>query len=169
MSEPGLSVVVTLLNEEGSLEELYRRTVTALDGRPFDNRDYSGNVDAYNVGGSWGAPCRKEAPLLRRVWNENRDRELQFVGVNVRDNDTAARAFQRNFGIDCPSINTAPSRQTLLSFGSALPPSAVPGALIVDAEGRLAARIIEPTSHSTLTTSVTCESPACTRTRASSQ
>lgn len=36
MSEPGLSVVVTLLNEEGSVEELYRRTVTALDGRPFE-------------------------------------------------------------------------------------------------------------------------------------
>ena len=33
---PDLSVVVTLLNEEGSVEELYRRTVAALDGRPFE-------------------------------------------------------------------------------------------------------------------------------------
>jgi undecaprenyl-phosphate 4-deoxy-4-formamido-L-arabinose transferase len=36
MSAPALSVVVTLLNEQGSVEELYRRTVTALDGRPFE-------------------------------------------------------------------------------------------------------------------------------------
>ena len=33
---PDLSVVVTLLNEQASLEELYRRTVSALDGRPFE-------------------------------------------------------------------------------------------------------------------------------------
>src|SRR4029450_12625557 len=33
---PDLSVVVTLLNEQASLEELYRRTVSALDGKPFE-------------------------------------------------------------------------------------------------------------------------------------
>ena len=33
---PDLSVVVTLLNEQESLEELYRRTVSALDGKPFE-------------------------------------------------------------------------------------------------------------------------------------
>jgi undecaprenyl-phosphate 4-deoxy-4-formamido-L-arabinose transferase len=31
-----LSIVVTLLNEESSIDELYRRTVAALDGRPFE-------------------------------------------------------------------------------------------------------------------------------------
>jgi undecaprenyl-phosphate 4-deoxy-4-formamido-L-arabinose transferase len=31
-----LSVVVTVLNEEGSVEELYRRTAAALDGRPWE-------------------------------------------------------------------------------------------------------------------------------------
>jgi undecaprenyl-phosphate 4-deoxy-4-formamido-L-arabinose transferase len=36
MADPALSVVVTLLNEQGSVEELYRRTVTALDGKPFE-------------------------------------------------------------------------------------------------------------------------------------
>jgi hypothetical protein len=34
MPAPALSVVVTLLNEQGSVEELYRRTVTSLDGKP---------------------------------------------------------------------------------------------------------------------------------------
>jgi undecaprenyl-phosphate 4-deoxy-4-formamido-L-arabinose transferase len=33
---PALSVVVTLLNEESSVEELYRRTTAALDGEPFE-------------------------------------------------------------------------------------------------------------------------------------
>ncbi len=34
--KPELSVVVTLLNEEGSVDELYRRTVESLDGRRFE-------------------------------------------------------------------------------------------------------------------------------------
>ena len=36
MADPDLSVVVTLLNEQASLPELYQRTVSALDGKPFE-------------------------------------------------------------------------------------------------------------------------------------
>jgi hypothetical protein len=32
---PDLSVVVTVFNEAGSLDELYRRTIAALEGRDF--------------------------------------------------------------------------------------------------------------------------------------
>jgi undecaprenyl-phosphate 4-deoxy-4-formamido-L-arabinose transferase len=35
-ASPDLSVVVTVFNEAASLEELYRRTVTALEGRDFE-------------------------------------------------------------------------------------------------------------------------------------
>jgi len=34
--DPSLSVVVTVLNEAGSVDELYRRTLAALDGAPFE-------------------------------------------------------------------------------------------------------------------------------------
>src|SRR5215211_989091 len=34
--KPDVSVVVTVLNEERTVEELYRRTIAALDGRPFE-------------------------------------------------------------------------------------------------------------------------------------
>src|SRR5581483_491459 len=36
MADPELSVVVTVLNEAGSVDELYRRAVAALDGRTFE-------------------------------------------------------------------------------------------------------------------------------------
>src|SRR5919201_3073025 len=35
-SAPEISIVVTLLNEEHTVDELYRRTVAALDGRAFE-------------------------------------------------------------------------------------------------------------------------------------
>jgi len=34
--KPELSIVVTVLNEEGTVDELYKRTVAAVDGRPFE-------------------------------------------------------------------------------------------------------------------------------------
>src|SRR5712691_7012356 len=34
--KPELSIVVTVLNEEGTVEELYERTVAAVDDRPFE-------------------------------------------------------------------------------------------------------------------------------------
>jgi undecaprenyl-phosphate 4-deoxy-4-formamido-L-arabinose transferase len=65
MSDPALSVVVTLLNEQGSVEELYRRTVTALDGRPFELI----LVDDGSSDGTWDAVERLHAadPRVRGV------------------------------------------------------------------------------------------------------
>ncbi len=34
--KPELSIVVTVLNEEGTVDELYERTVASVDGRPFE-------------------------------------------------------------------------------------------------------------------------------------
>ncbi|GAW49732.1 MULTISPECIES: TlpA family protein disulfide reductase [unclassified Nocardioides] len=126
-----------------------------LDGGRFDTTSLAGKVVVYNVWGSWCAPCRTEAPVLKQVSEETRKLGVRFVGINVRDNDAAARAFEDNYGIEYPSITTDTSTDAMLAFGTALPPSAVPSTLVVDAQGRLAARIVGPTGYSTLSTIVT--------------
>lgn len=126
-----------------------------LGGGHFDTTSMASKVVVYNVWGSWCAPCRTEAPVLKRVSEETQDLGVRFVGINVRDNDAAARAFEENYGIEYPSITTDTSRDAILAFGPALPPSAVPSTLVVDAKGRLAARIVGPTDYSTLSTIVT--------------
>ncbi len=73
-----------------------------LDGGTYDSRDHLDRVVVYNVWGSWCAPCREEAPILRRVWNENRNAGVRFVGINVRDSNAAARAFERQYKITYP-------------------------------------------------------------------
>ncbi len=126
-----------------------------LDGDRFDSTSLAGKVVVYNVWGSWCAPCRTEAPVLKRVSEETQKLGVRFVGINVRDNDAAARAFEDSYGIEYPSITTDTSSDAVLAFGPALPPSAVPSTLVVDAQGRLAARIVGPTDYSTLSTIVT--------------
>jgi hypothetical protein len=75
---------------------------------------------------------------------------VQFVGIDVRDNVAAAVAFERRFKITYPSITAADSGPAILAFGSTLPLDAVPSTLVVDRNGRVAARVVGPTTYVTL-------------------
>jgi undecaprenyl-phosphate 4-deoxy-4-formamido-L-arabinose transferase len=65
MADPDLSVVVTLLNEQASVEELYRRTITSLDGTSFELI----LVDDGSSDGTWDAVSALHAadPRVRAV------------------------------------------------------------------------------------------------------
>ena len=121
----------------------------SLDGRKVSTADYAGQVLVLNVWGSWCAPCRKEAPALQAASAETAD-VAQFVGIATKDTDPAqAQAFVRANKITYPSIFD-PTGATLLTFAGTLPPSAIPSTLVVDREGRLAARVLGPISERTL-------------------
>jgi thiol-disulfide isomerase/thioredoxin len=125
-------------------------TGALLQGGNFDSRELRGMVVVYNVWGSWCAPCREEAPALRKLAKQTRPDGVRFIGINVRDNDASALAFERRYEIPYPSIRTGDSQDALLAFGPKLPPSAVPSTMIVDREGRLAARVIGKITYGTL-------------------
>ena len=126
---------------------------TTLEDQPISTADYRGKVVVVNVWGSWCAPCRAEAPALQQASEETKDL-AQFLGITTRDNDPAqARAFVRAFGIGYPSIYD-PDGAALLVFAGTLPPSAIPSTLIIDEQGRLAARVLGEISALTLVTMV---------------
>jgi cytochrome c biogenesis protein CcmG/thiol:disulfide interchange protein DsbE len=52
-----------------------------------------------NVWASWCLPCRSEAPLLNEAFAEYGDR-IEFIGVDVQDNQADAKAFLAEFGLD---------------------------------------------------------------------
>lgn len=126
-----------------------RITGTLLDGSPFDSATIGDVVIVYNVWGSWCAPCRKEAPALEAAARAT-EGVAQFVGINTRDLDPApAQAFVRAFDITFPSIFD-PDGSELLAFGQHLPASAIPSTVVVDREGRIAARVLGETTEATL-------------------
>ncbi len=66
---------------------------------------------------------------------------MQFVGVNVYDSADVARTFDEQNGIDYPSILDVQSGAVQLAFAGQVAPNAVPTTLILDKQGRVAARI----------------------------
>lgn len=121
-----------------------------LTGQTYDSSQTAGEVVVYNVWGSWCPPCRKEAPALRRVSRETEAWGVRFIGINVRDNNESARAFERTHRIPYPSITSDAAAGIFAAFGSAFPQAAVPTTLVLDRQQRLAARVIGPVTYPTL-------------------
>ncbi len=119
-----------------------------LDGEDLSSEDFAGRIIVVNVWGSWCAPCRAEAPELVEASRQLGD-DVAFLGINTRENDEAAAlAFERAFGIEYPSIYD-PDGKLLLGFEQ-LPPKAIPSTVVIDAEGRVAARVLGAVDAKTL-------------------
>lgn len=120
-----------------------------LDGGRWSSEAVENKVIVYNVWGSWCGPCKAEAPALQAVAEQTADKAV-LIGLNTRDLDRAApQAFVRNNGITFPSIFD-PDGSVLLAFAGALPPTAIPSTLLVDPQGRMAARIVGVTTEATM-------------------
>lgn len=120
-----------------------------LDGEPLSTAELAGDVLVVNVWGSWCPPCRAEAPALRRASERYADQGVSFLGLLVRDEPEAARAFNRRHDIDYPSIVDRDGRQQL-GFADSLPAQAIPTTWVIDREGRVAARVVDEVSAATL-------------------
>jgi peroxiredoxin len=72
---------------------------------------------------------------------------VQFVGVLTRDNIVAAKAFVDRFNLTYPTIT---DDALLAEFTGQLSVNAIPTTLLIDKEGRVAARISGEITYSTL-------------------
>jgi thiol-disulfide isomerase/thioredoxin len=119
-----------------------------LEGDQVALADHKGATVVVNVWGSWCGECRAEADDLVEV-DERLGEDVRFLGINIRDNEDAARSYQRTYRIGYPSVFDPTSSQ-LLRFPPELAPVAVPTTYVIDPEGRVAARILSDTTASTL-------------------
>ena len=114
---------------------------TTESGQVLDSSAFEGNVIVMNWWYAACAPCRAEAGDLAMLSVEFED-SVQFVGVNVRDTTETALAFDRNFGIEYPSLIDAQSGQVSLAFTGVVSPQAVPTTIVIDRDGKVASRIL---------------------------
>ena len=111
-------------------------------GDEFDRADIAGDVTVVNFWYAGCAPCRVEADDLEQVWQDYSDDDVSFVGINIYDQADTALSFAKTYGITYPSIMDVDSGAAKLAFANATPIQATPTTLVLDKQGRVAARII---------------------------
>lgn len=108
-------------------------------GETIGSADLAGSVAVVNFWYAGCPPCRVEAPTLAKLSTDYTD--VNFVGVNTRDYADQARIFEQEFGIQYPSILDVDTASVQLAFAGVVAPNAVPTTIVLDRQGRVAARI----------------------------
>lgn len=122
---------------------------TTLEGKPWSITDQQGNVLVVNVWGSWCPPCIEETPDLQKAWEDVQAKKLdvRFVGLDIHEGPESGLAFQRANGVTYPSLAYDGGVPLLALQGKV---QATPTTLVLDPEGRIAARVSGPVSTTTL-------------------
>jgi len=110
-------------------------------GETFSSADYAGHVIVVNFWYAGCPPCRREAADLEAVYQEFRDHDVVFIGVNIMDQAPTALTFATEFGVTYPSLLDANDGAVRLAFSGAIAPNAVPTTLVLDKDARVAGRI----------------------------
>ncbi len=110
-------------------------------GDTFDAGDVRGEVMVVNFWYAACPPCREEAPDLEALHEQFADADVTVLGVNVSDTAATARKFEAEHGVSYPSIIDYEDNGVQLAFaGGKYAPNSVPTTLVLDRQGRVAAR-----------------------------
>lgn len=115
-------------------------------GNTVDISDLRGDVVVVNVWYAQCPPCRAEAADLEAM--DSRD-GVTVVGVNGRDDAETVAAFERTFGVTYASIIDIDG-SAMAALQGIVAVNAVPTTLVLDADGRVAARVLGRVEPSTL-------------------
>ena len=119
-----------------------------LAGEHLDVAGLRGQVVVVNFWASWCAPCIAEARNLTSVHAKTKASGVAFVGIDIKDNRTSALSFERKHNVTYPSLFD-PDGALLLKFRGKAPQSP-PTTLILDRQGRVAARFLSAVTETEL-------------------
>jgi thiol-disulfide isomerase/thioredoxin len=125
-------------------------TGTTLDNKQWSSQDVVGKVAVLNLWASWCPPCETEAPDLKKAAEAltAAKKPVAFMGINYRDNPDSGRATAARWGIPFPSLDD-PAGTTILALQGKV--TSPPTTLVLDRQGRIAARVSGAVTTSTLT------------------
>lgn len=133
-----------------------RNDPVELAGQTFDEEeldlaDWQGSVVVLNFWYAACPPCRAEAPDLKEVAEDTAESGVEFLGVNSTDDPGTAAAFERTFEVPYPSLHDSRS-QGVAAMQGKVALQAVPTTVVLDTDGRVAARVIGRVDAATLRT-----------------
>jgi peroxiredoxin len=123
-----------------------RGDVVELAGQSYaeeqiDIADWRGDVVVVNFWYAACPPCRAEAPDLAAIATDYSGEGVHLLGVNHTDDAGTAQSFERRFELPYPSLDDDDAAGVAAMQG-VVPLTAMPSTVVLDTEGRVAARII---------------------------
>jgi cytochrome c biogenesis protein CcmG/thiol:disulfide interchange protein DsbE len=98
----------------------------------LDLASLRGKAIVLNFWASWCVPCKGEAAMLERAWQQYRSRGVVFVGVDYHDVTSDARTFLAHHGITYPTVQDGSG-----AVGDRYGLTGVPETYFIDRSGRL--------------------------------
>jgi cytochrome c biogenesis protein CcmG/thiol:disulfide interchange protein DsbE len=91
-----------------------------------------GQVVVVNFWASWCVECYKEARLLEQAWQDYRDQDVVFIGVDYLDTEKEALAYMQEYGVTYPS---GPDIGSKISKDYGI--TGVPETIFIDKDGNI--------------------------------
>jgi cytochrome c biogenesis protein CcmG, thiol:disulfide interchange protein DsbE len=118
-------------------------TIASIDGSELRIPSAQGTPMVVNFWASWCVPCKQEAPVLNAAAGDYAGR-IQFIGVDIQDSDSAARAYQAQVQSPYP---VGPSiAGSYLGWGVTAPPET----FFVNSQGIVLSKIVGPVDRQRL-------------------
>lgn len=118
-----------------------------LEGQQLSTASWRGKVVVLNYWGSWCPPCVKETPDLKAAWEQLKGKDVEFLGLDAQESAATGKAYADANGLTYPSLQWDGGSFLLQLKGKAPAP---PVTIVLDQQGRLAARVLAPVRTSTL-------------------
>lgn len=108
------------------------------DGSPLTMQSFKGKPLLLNFWATWCPPCVEELPLLESIWRQNRDKNLQMIGLAV-DQPSSVRRFLAQNQLTFP-MGLAGLTGTELGRNLGNTASALPFSVLFNARGQVIAQ-----------------------------
>jgi len=122
---------------------------TDYAGKKQDVASWLGDVVVVNTWYANCPPCRAEAPDLVALADDYEAKGVHVLGLNGTDGAAPAKAFQSTYDVPYPSIHDN-TGSAIAALQGVVPVSAVPTTVVLDREGKVAARMLGTADASTL-------------------
>lgn len=122
--------------EKGALAPNF--TMNTPDGKTLELYKIPGKVKIVDFWASWCYPCRKENPLMVRLYEKYHDKGLEIIGISLDDNLKKWTDAIEKDGL--PWIHVSELKKWKCEAVSLYDVKAVPHTVIMDSENRVIAR-----------------------------
>jgi thiol-disulfide isomerase/thioredoxin len=95
-------------------------TLKLLNGGDLKSSDLKGKVTVLKFVASYWPECRQEAPAVEKVYRAFKNKDVQFVGIFVRDRESEVQKFVQPMVWAFLSVSTMEWRSRTLTNLSAL-------------------------------------------------